>query len=80
VPSPNVTGDHQTANARHLAESGAAVVVADKELDADRLVAEIDGLIGDPARLDALAAGLRRFARPDAAERVADLVEEHARA
>jgi UDP-N-acetylglucosamine--N-acetylmuramyl-(pentapeptide) pyrophosphoryl-undecaprenol N-acetylglucosamine transferase len=80
VPSPNVTGDHQTANARHLAESGAAVVVADKELDADRLVAEIDGLIADPARLDALAAGLRRFARPDAAERVADLVEEHARA
>jgi undecaprenyldiphospho-muramoylpentapeptide beta-N-acetylglucosaminyltransferase len=79
VPSPNVTGDHQTANARHLEAAGAAVVVPDKELDADRLVEEVERLIDDPGRLGALADGLRRFARPDAADRVADLVEEHAR-
>jgi UDP-N-acetylglucosamine--N-acetylmuramyl-(pentapeptide) pyrophosphoryl-undecaprenol N-acetylglucosamine transferase len=79
VPSPNVTDDHQTANAAHLERAGAAVVVRDADLDADRLAAEVEALIADSARLDRLAAGLRRFARPDAADRVADLVEEHAR-
>ena len=33
VPSPFVTADHQTANARHLERAGAAVVVPDAELD-----------------------------------------------
>jgi undecaprenyldiphospho-muramoylpentapeptide beta-N-acetylglucosaminyltransferase len=80
VPSPNVTDDHQTANAGHLARAGAAVVVPDAELDAARLAAEVDRLLADPGRLDELAAGLRRFARPDAAQRVAALLEEHARA
>jgi undecaprenyldiphospho-muramoylpentapeptide beta-N-acetylglucosaminyltransferase len=79
VPSPNVTGDHQTANARQLEAAGGAVVVTDAELDGSRLVAEVDSLLADPDRLEALAAGLRSFARPDAADRVADLVEEHAR-
>jgi undecaprenyldiphospho-muramoylpentapeptide beta-N-acetylglucosaminyltransferase len=79
VPSPNVTGDHQTANARQVAAAGGAVVVADAELDGPRLVAEVDRLLADPQRLDRLAEGLRAFARPDAADRVADLVEEHAR-
>ena len=32
IPSPNVTADHQTANARHLEQAGAAVVIPDAEL------------------------------------------------
>ncbi|HZA86543.1 MAG TPA: UDP-N-acetylglucosamine--N-acetylmuramyl-(pentapeptide) pyrophosphoryl-undecaprenol N-acetylglucosamine transferase, partial [Acidimicrobiales bacterium] len=47
VPSPHVTADHQTANARHLVEAGAAVLVPDGELDGARLVAEVDGLLAD---------------------------------
>ncbi|MGH9119020.1 MAG: undecaprenyldiphospho-muramoylpentapeptide beta-N-acetylglucosaminyltransferase [Acidimicrobiales bacterium] len=80
VPSPNVTGDHQTANARQLEAAGAAVVIADAELDGRRLAAEVDALLSDAARLERLATALRAFARRDAAQRVADLVEEHARA
>src|SRR5690606_19131635 len=53
VPSPFVTADHQTANARHMEEAGAAVVVPDAELDGARLVAEVDALLADPARLAA---------------------------
>jgi len=79
VPSPHVTADHQTANAQALVGAGAAVFVPDGELDGARLVAEVDALLGAPARLDALAAGMRAFATPDAAARVAALVEEHAR-
>jgi undecaprenyldiphospho-muramoylpentapeptide beta-N-acetylglucosaminyltransferase len=80
VPSPNVTDDHQTANAGHLVRAGAAVVVPDAELDAARLASEVDRLLAAPGRLDELAAALRRFARPDAAQRVAALLEDHARA
>ena len=52
VPSPFVTADHQTANARHLARAGAAVVVPDAELDGARLVAEVDALLARPAVRD----------------------------
>ncbi len=79
VPSPNVTDDHQTANARQLETAGGTVVIADADLDGARLAAEVDALLSDQDRLDRLAAGLRTFARPDAAQRVADLVEAHAR-
>lgn len=79
VPSSYVTADHQTANARHLVDAGAAVLVPDGELDGDRLVAEVDGLLADPGRLDGMARAARAAARPDAAAAIAALVEEHAR-
>ena len=79
VPSPYVTADHQTANARHLVDAGAAVLVPDAELDGERLVAEADALLADPARLDAMARAARAAARPRAADDIAALVEEHAR-
>jgi UDP-N-acetylglucosamine:LPS N-acetylglucosamine transferase len=79
VPSPFVTADHQTANARHLVEAGGAVLVPDEELDGDRLIAEVDALLADPDRLTTMTAAQRAFARPDAAAEIAALVEEHAR-
>ena len=79
VPLPNAPGDHQTANARALADAGAAVLVPDGELDADRLVAEVETLLADDTRLAAMAAAAAAAGRRDAADRVAALVEEHAR-
>lgn len=79
VPSPFVTADHQNANARHLAEAGAAVVVPDGELDGARLVAEVDALLADPARLATMSHAARAASRPDAADAIAALAEEHAR-
>ncbi len=78
VPLPGAPGDHQTLNARHLSDSGAAVLVADAEMTAARLVAEVDGLLGDAARLDAMEAAASGVARRDAAEAVAALLETHA--
>jgi len=80
VPSPFVTADHQTANARHIERAGAAVVVPDAVLDGERLAAEVDALLADPARLERMASAGRAAARPDAADAIAALVEEHARA
>ena len=80
VPSPFVTADQQTRNARHLVDAGAAVLVADAELDGPRLASEVDGLLADDDRRQAMAAAARRWARPDAARAIAALAEEHARA
>jgi UDP-N-acetylglucosamine--N-acetylmuramyl-(pentapeptide) pyrophosphoryl-undecaprenol N-acetylglucosamine transferase len=79
VPSPFVTADHQTANARHLEHAGAAVVVPDDQLDGERLAREVDALLADPGRLAAMAAAARAAAAPAAAADIAALVEEHAR-
>ena len=79
VPLPGAPGDHQTANARHLAGAGAAVLVADRELSAARLVREVEGLLGDAGRLRSMADAASRVGRRDAADAVAELVEQCAR-
>ena len=80
VPSLVTTGGQQEANADRLAAVGAAVVVRDDELDAERLVREVDALLAEPERLDEMAARVRTLAAPRAAARVAEIVEQHGRA
>lgn len=80
VPSLVTTGGQQVANAERVAATGGAVVVRDDELDGDRLVAEVDALLADPDRLGQMSDRMRSLATPHAADRVVDLVEEHARA
>jgi UDP-N-acetylglucosamine--N-acetylmuramyl-(pentapeptide) pyrophosphoryl-undecaprenol N-acetylglucosamine transferase len=63
VPLPGAPADHQTRNAMTLASTGA------------RLDRELSVLLDDPVRLDAMSRAARTLARPDAAARVADLVE-----
>jgi UDP-N-acetylglucosamine--N-acetylmuramyl-(pentapeptide) pyrophosphoryl-undecaprenol N-acetylglucosamine transferase len=79
VPLPIAPRDHQTANAAALVRAGAAILVPDGELDGARLVRELQPLLDDPARLAAMGAAAHSLARPDAADRVADLVEANAR-
>jgi UDP-N-acetylglucosamine--N-acetylmuramyl-(pentapeptide) pyrophosphoryl-undecaprenol N-acetylglucosamine transferase len=69
VPYPYATADHQTKNARYFEEGGGAVVVPEEELDLPRQVLE---LLGDPARLDEMGEAMRRLARPDAADVIAE--------
>ena len=73
IPSPFVTADHQTANARHVERAGAAVVVPDAELDGRRLAFEVDRLLGDPARLAHMSQAALAAARPQAADDIAAL-------
>ncbi|HWN73778.1 MAG TPA: UDP-N-acetylglucosamine--N-acetylmuramyl-(pentapeptide) pyrophosphoryl-undecaprenol N-acetylglucosamine transferase [Solirubrobacterales bacterium] len=79
VPFPFATADHQSANAEWMRAGGAATVVADAELTAARLAAEVGAVLGEEARLEEMAAAARRLARPDAARRIADEVLEAAR-
>jgi UDP-N-acetylglucosamine--N-acetylmuramyl-(pentapeptide) pyrophosphoryl-undecaprenol N-acetylglucosamine transferase len=72
VPYPYATADHQTGNARWMAEAGAAVVVPDAELDGERLRREAEAIAEDPEKLSNMAAAARGLARPDAADRIAE--------
>ena len=79
VPLPGAPGDHQTANAAQLAASGGAVLVPDSEMDGDRMVAEVDDLLKAPGLLEAMGREAAGLGRRDADNRVADLLEAHAR-
>lgn len=75
IPYAAATGDHQTANARGLAEAGAAVVIPEKRLDPATLAEHIGAILGQPAAAERMAANALTLGRPDAAERLAALVE-----
>jgi len=79
VPYPFATADHQSANAEWMRSGGAATVIADAELTAARLAAEVGAVLGDEAELSEMAAAAQRLANPDAARRIADEVLEAAR-
>lgn len=80
VPYPQAAGDHQSANARWMVAGGAAVAIADAQLDGARLAREVAGLLEDRARLARMAVAARGLARPGAAREVAGELLAAARA
>ena len=76
VPLPHALDNDQLQNARRLAESGAAWCIEQKDLSPERLAQEIGGLLSAPDRLGTAAAVAKTLGRPDAVERLADLVQE----
>ena len=64
IPYPHASADHQTANARWMADAGAATILADAELSPQRLRAEVDALLGDPPKLAAMAEAACRAGAP----------------
>jgi UDP-N-acetylglucosamine--N-acetylmuramyl-(pentapeptide) pyrophosphoryl-undecaprenol N-acetylglucosamine transferase len=70
VPSPNVTADHQTKNARYFERAGGAVVVPEPEIA--RVPETVHGLLADPARLAGMEDAMRRAAKPRAADDIAE--------
>jgi UDP-N-acetylglucosamine--N-acetylmuramyl-(pentapeptide) pyrophosphoryl-undecaprenol N-acetylglucosamine transferase len=74
VPYPHAVDDHQTANARFLADAGAAVLVPQSELSPERLAGVLAGF--DRLRLGEMAGRARSLARPGAAAAVATACAE----
>jgi UDP-N-acetylglucosamine:LPS N-acetylglucosamine transferase len=79
VPLPGAPRDHQTRNAEALVSLGAAVLIPDRDCDGRRLALELDALLADPERLHSMREAARQNGHPDAAARVAELVDAHAR-
>lgn len=76
VPYPYAIDDHQTANARWLADAGAALLVPQTALTEVRLTEILESFIGSPQRLREMAQAARAKAVPDASERVSAICVE----
>jgi UDP-N-acetylglucosamine--N-acetylmuramyl-(pentapeptide) pyrophosphoryl-undecaprenol N-acetylglucosamine transferase len=74
VPFPSAVDDHQTGNARFLAERGAALLLPQKELSPEKLAELLAGLTRE--RLLNMAEKARAVAKPEAAAAVADICEQ----
>ncbi|MEM7268180.1 MAG: undecaprenyldiphospho-muramoylpentapeptide beta-N-acetylglucosaminyltransferase [Pseudomonadota bacterium] len=75
VPYPSAMDDHQTANARPLADAGAAICAPEAGLTGEALAGHIRAILDAPDRAADMAAKARALGRPDAGARLADLVE-----
>jgi len=75
VPYPHAMDDHQTANAGAFTQSGGGWLIPQPEFTPETLAARLAALLADPAVLTAAAEAARRFARDDAAEHLAALVQ-----
>ena len=76
VPLQTASDDHQRKNAEVVARAGGAIVLEQGNLSGDALVALLKDLMTDRSRLARMSAAARTLARPDAAERIADRVEQ----
>jgi UDP-N-acetylglucosamine--N-acetylmuramyl-(pentapeptide) pyrophosphoryl-undecaprenol N-acetylglucosamine transferase len=76
VPYPYATADHQRKNAQEMVSGGAALLVDDAELSGEVLLQLVAELLGDRGRLEAMACASAALGRPDAAQRVADQIED----
>ncbi len=73
IPLATSAGNEQAHNASHLEEAGAAVALLG-DVTADRLRAAVGPLLADPSRREAMARCARALGRPDAADRLVDVV------
>lgn len=70
IPSPNVAGDHQTKNARAMADAGGAVLLPESALTEGSLLSAVSGILDRPGAQARMEAAARRFAVPDANRRI----------
>lgn len=70
VPLPSAAADHQTSNARALADAGASLLVRERDLNPESLAQTVGTLVGDARRLDELGAAARKRGSPNAARTI----------
>ena len=70
VPSPNVTADHQTKNAKVLADRGGAVLLPERECSGQVLYDQAAALLSHKPRREEMTRALTELAAPDAAEKI----------
>ncbi|MFY2763342.1 undecaprenyldiphospho-muramoylpentapeptide beta-N-acetylglucosaminyltransferase [Arenimonas sp. MALMAid1274] len=80
VPFPQAVDDHQTRNAEYLVERGAAGLVPEGDGFAERMQAALVPMLADAAIRLRMAQAARAASLPDAADRVAAIVIQEARA
>lgn len=72
IPFPFAANDHQTQNARAMVESGAAIMISERDLTPEKLFAEIEALLTDEKKLQEMEARSKKMGRLDAARQIVD--------
>ena len=72
VPYPHAVDDHQTANAQSYVQAGAAYLLPEQEMSAEKLASLIETLFADEQRLLSMASAARELGQINASKRVAD--------
>jgi len=75
VPYPHAANDHQRLNAEAMVKAGAAWTLPDQYCDGQRIAASIQAALEKPEVLAQMRGKARTLARPDAADRIVDLLE-----
>ncbi len=78
VPYPAAVDDHQTANARPMADAGAALIIPESELTPDHLADLLREWLQSRAELQQRAARARALSSPDSLKRITDVCLEQA--
>ncbi len=76
VPFALATNNHQEVNARVMEAAGAALVITEKELSAERLAGAISALATDPGRRTQMSLAAQKASSPDAAAQIVTLIEK----
>ena len=79
VPYPLATGDHQSQNAQVMVDAGGAILIEDRALESELLLAQSRTLLNDPLRREQMSQANKKLGKPDAADRIAARVMELAR-
>jgi UDP-N-acetylglucosamine--N-acetylmuramyl-(pentapeptide) pyrophosphoryl-undecaprenol N-acetylglucosamine transferase len=76
IPFPGATDQHQLENARALERAGAARLLQEADVNPERLLGMIEEMLRSPELTQEMGSKARALAKPDAAERIADLMKE----
>lgn len=76
IPSPNVTHDHQTKNAQDLEKTGAAVVIAESDLNDYNFVSSIDHILLDASYAKKMSLAAKKHGISDASDKLIELVHD----
>jgi len=80
VPWPGAAAGHQLDNARQLSDHGGAMLFEEPDLTVDRLISEIDSMIGDPSRLRRMSQAAAALGERHRSGALVDLIERVAAA
>jgi len=76
IPFGRATDSHQLRNAQEMTNAGAGRLIAEPELNAERLTREIFSLLDQPAEIETLSTNAHKLAHPNAVREIVNLIEE----
>ncbi len=75
IPSPNVAEDHQTKNAKAIADEGSALLIKETDLE-ENFDVEFSNLLGSKQKQEQLSEHIKKLAKPNATQEIVNEIEK----